>query len=135
MREKGRGYARMLSGWAYSRFFELLDSICANRGIYVFSVNAAYTSVIGLVKYCRMYGLGSDCAAALAIARRGMRLSERLQRPITAALEVNSGAHVWALWNKLNEQIQEGTVVNRRHDFYSLANCCDLLKPSKLQSC
>lgn len=134
LREKGRGYARMLSGWAYSRFFELLSSICANRGIYVFSVNAAYTSLIGLVKYARMYGLGSDCAAALAIARRGMRLSERLPRSLTALLEVNSGRHVWSAWSQLNKQIQKGDVVNRRHDYYSIANCIDLVTHSTLQS-
>jgi IS605 OrfB family transposase len=132
LREKSRGYARMLSGWAYARFFELLGSICANRGIYVFSVNAAYTSLIGLVKYARMYGLGSDCAAALAVARRGMRLSERLPRPITALLEVNSGRHVWALWAKLNKTIQKGTVISRRHDYYSIANCIDLVTPCTL---
>lgn len=125
--EKGRYYARMLSGWAYARFFELLGSICANRGIYVFSVKAAFTSVIGMVKYAQMYGLGSDCAAALAVARRGMRLSERLPRSLTAALEVNSGAHVWSGWAKLNKTIQKGTVISRRHDYYSIANCTDLV--------
>jgi IS605 OrfB family transposase len=135
LREKGRGYARMLSGWAYARFFELLGNICDNRGIYHFSVNPAYTSLIGLVNYLRMYGLSSDVAAALVIARRAMRLSERLPRPITALLEMNSGKHVWALWNQLNKLIGNGTVINRRHDYYSLANCCDLVKPSKLLSC
>jgi len=41
-------------------------------------VNPAYTSVIGLVKYDRQYGLASDEAAAMAIARRGMNLSENI---------------------------------------------------------
>ncbi len=39
---------------------------------------------IGLVKYMKMYGLASDEAAAIVIARRGMRLSERLPSAITA---------------------------------------------------
>jgi len=132
LREEGRKYARMLSGWAYSRFFELLGSICSNRGIYVFSVNAAYTSVIGLVKYMRMYGLSSDTAAAMAIARRGMRLSERLPSSMTALLEVNSGKHVWSLWNQLNKLFRENKV--RRHSFYFVSNCIDLVKPSTLRS-
>lgn len=135
LREKGRRYARMLSGWAYSRFFELLESMCSNRGVYVMKVNPAYTSLIGLLKYSRMYGLASDEAAALAIARRGMRLSERLPSSITALLDVKPNKHVWSLWSQLNKQIQKGAVVSRRHDYYSIANCIDLVMPDKLQSC
>ncbi|WP_017749433.1 IS200/IS605 family accessory protein TnpB-related protein [Scytonema hofmannii] len=65
--ERSRKYARMLSSWAYSRFYELLESLLNNRGIYLMKVNPAYTSIIGLVKYARQYGLASDEAAALAI--------------------------------------------------------------------
>lgn len=50
----------MLSGWAYNRFHELLNSILANRGINLLTVNPAYSSLIGLVKYVKMYGLASD---------------------------------------------------------------------------
>ena len=49
----------------------------------------------------RMYGLSSDCAAALVVARRGMRLSERLPSAITAYFEVNSEKHVWHWWSQL----------------------------------
>lgn len=47
LREKGRKYARMLSGWAYSRFYQLLKSILSNRGIQLININPAYTSLIG----------------------------------------------------------------------------------------
>ncbi|MBC6430156.1 hypothetical protein FM036_04595 [Nostoc sp. HG1] len=30
--EESRRYARMLSSWAYSRFYQLLESILSNRG-------------------------------------------------------------------------------------------------------
>ena len=93
LRERGRKYARMLSSWAYSKFYELLSSILSNRGIELIKVNPAYTSIIGLVKYLRMYGLASDEAAALVIARRGMRLSEKIPGSLTALLEVNSNKH------------------------------------------
>jgi len=128
-REKGRKYARMLSGWAYSEFFKQLGAISANRGVYIFDVNSAYTSLIGMVKYARMYGLSSDTAAALAIARRGMRLSENLPSSITAFLDVKSGKHVWSLWNQLNKKIQASTI-KRRHDFYSVSNWEDVVKSS-----
>ena len=120
--ERGRKYARMLSGWAYNRVFELLNSILTYRGIELLTVNPAYSSLIGLVKYVKMYGLASDEAAALAIARRAMRLSEKPQSSITAYSPVNGEKHVWSFWRQLNNQIKRSTVINRRHDYYSVSN-------------
>ena len=80
LREKGGSlYARMLSGWAYARFIELLISILTNRGIKLHQTNPAYSSIIGCVKYVRMYGISDAVAAALVLARRGMKLSERIK--------------------------------------------------------
>lgn len=121
LRERGRKYARMLSSWAYSRFYELLSSICSNRGIELITVNPAYTSVIGLVKFARMYGLASDEAAAFAVARRGMRLSEKLPSAITAYLSVNDEKHVWHWWNKLNTLLTKSSI-SCRHDYYAISN-------------
>ena len=120
LKERGRKYARMLSSWAYSRFYKLLESLLSNRGIYLMKVNPAYTSVIGLVKYVRQYGLASDEAAAIAIARRGMRLTEKLPSAITAYLEVNSEKHVWHWWSKLNNLIKKSSDVSSRHSYYSI---------------
>jgi len=120
LKERGRKYARMLSGWAYSQFYKLLGSILSNRGIYLMTVNPAYTSLIGLVKYVRQYGLASDEAAAIAIARRGMKLTEQLPSAITAYLDVKSGKHVWHWWNKLNTLIKKSSEVGSRHSYYSI---------------
>ena len=124
--ERGKKYARMLSLWAYSRFYELLESILSNRGIYLMKVNPAYTSVIGLVKYVRQYGLASDESAAIAIARRGMRLTENIPGSITAYLDVKSGKHVWSLWNQLNNLIKKSSI--KRHNFYAISNWESLVK-------
>jgi IS605 OrfB family transposase len=118
--EACKKYARMLSSWAYSRFYELLQSILNNRGIELITVNPAYTSVIGLVKYLRIYGLSSDTAAGIAIARRGMRLSERLPSAINAYLSVNDEKHDWHWWNKLNTLLKKSGV--RRYTYYSISN-------------
>jgi hypothetical protein len=126
---KGRKYARMLSGWAYSRFFELLGSILENRGVYSFAVNPAYSSLIGLVKYLRMYGLSSDVAAGLVVARRGMRLSERMPRSITALLGVKPDKHVWSAWNQLNRLIGSSSI-SRRHDYYAISNWDFVVTPA-----
>lgn len=134
LKEKGRRYARMLSSWAYSEFFKQLTSICANRGIYLKTVNPCYSSLIGLTKYCRQYGISSGVAAALVIARRGMYLSERLPKSlktcsITAYLNVKLGKHVWSKWSKLNKSIKSCTEVTNRHSYYSISNWDFLVKP------
>ncbi|MBD2491698.1 hypothetical protein [Aulosira sp. FACHB-615] len=120
--ERGRKYARMLSGWAYSRFYQLLNSISSNRGIYLMKVNPAYTSLIGMVKYARQYGLSSDCAAAIATARRGMRLTENIPGSITAYLSVKDGKHVWSLWYQLNSILKSCAEISSRHDYFSISN-------------
>ena len=122
LKEKGGSkYARMLSGWAYTRLFELLSSIGGNRGIKLHQVNPAYSSVMGLVKYVRMYGISDAVAAAMVIARRGMKLSERLKpHSLTAYLEVNLRKHVWSGWNKLNKYLKKS--MKSRHDYYGISN-------------
>lgn len=126
--ERGNRYARMLSSWAYSRFYELLAAILSNRGISLFTRNPAYTSLIGMVKYARMYGLSSDVAAAISIARRGMNLSERIPRSMSAYLDVKSRKHVWSALNQLNKFIGQCSIINRRHDFYAISNWAKLVK-------
>lgn len=84
LKEKGRKYARMLSSWSYSQFFKSLESIAANRGICILKVNPAFTSLMGSIKYARQYGLASDEAAGLSVARRGMRLQEKIPGSLTA---------------------------------------------------
>jgi len=95
------------------------------------TVNPAYTSVIGLVKYVRQYGLASDVAAAIAIARRGMRLTEKLPSAITAYLDVESGKHVWHWWSKINNLIKKSSDISSRHSYYSItvSNWESLVKP------
>ncbi|MEG3837358.1 IS200/IS605 family accessory protein TnpB-related protein [Microcoleus sp. Z1_A1] len=120
--EKGRKYSRMLSSWAYSEFYKQLNPILSNRGVELITVNPAYSSIIGLVKYLRMYGLASDESAALVIARRAMRLSEKIPRSLTAYSEVNSEKHVWSEWNQLNKKIKRSGVISRRCDYYTVSN-------------
>lgn len=125
LRERGRKYARMLSGFIYSRFNEVLANRCFNLGIELIQVNPAYSSLIGLVKYSRLYGLSSDEAAALVLARRAMRLSERLSPTITAFLGVNPSKHVWSGWAQLNKKLRGVS----RHSYYSISNWESMVKP------
>lgn len=118
LRERGRKYARMLSNFAYSRFIEQLTLQAGNRGIQLIRCNPAYSSFLALVKYSRMYGMSSDEAASLVLARRAMKLSERLPRSVTALLGVNPRKHVWSGISKLNKALTGMS----RHDVFSISN-------------
>lgn len=112
MRERGKQYARMLSGFAYSKWKEVLERRCNNRGIELIKVNPAYSSLIGLVKFIGRYGLSSDTAAAMALARRAMKMSERV--PTKSAYLFECGKHVWSHWHLLHKELKRF----RRHSFY-----------------
>jgi IS605 OrfB family transposase len=125
LRERGSRYARMLSNFAYSRFVTQLELQAGNRGIEIIKRNPAYSSLLGLVKYARMYGLASDEAAALVIARRGMGLSERLPGSLPALLGVNPRKHIWSQLNQLNKALAGMS----RHAYFSVPNWESEVKP------
>ena len=125
LRERGRRYARMLSGFAYGRLVEQLELQAGNRGVEVIRRNPAYSSLLGLAKYCRQYGLASDEAAALVMARRGMNLSERLPGSLPALLGVNPRRHIWSQLNQLNKVLAGVS----RHAHYGISNWESLVKP------
>lgn len=124
LREQGKKYSRMLSGWGYKKFFDLLKAYCANRGIYVYDkIRPEYSSIAGMVKVARMYGLGSDVSAAYILARRFMRLKERVPASLYAYPDVKLiGKSVWSQWNQLNKYLKSRGVANRRHDYYTIPN-------------
>ncbi|MEM7590514.1 MAG: hypothetical protein AAF383_03145 [Cyanobacteria bacterium P01_A01_bin.83] len=134
LKEQSKILARMLSGWSYSQFLKQLSSILANRGIQLKTANPAFSSLIGLVKYVRLYGISSGVAAAIVIARRGMRLSEKLPRSLTAYLSVNERKHVWSDWNKLNKLIKSCAEIRNRHSYYGISNWGFLVKEIELDS-
>jgi IS605 OrfB family transposase len=117
MREQGRRYARMLSGFVYGQFTLILEQKSQMAGIELIKVNPAYSSLIGLVKFMRQYGLSSDTAAAMVLARRAMRLSERVPNH-RAYAGVKSAKHSWSAWHSLHKKL--GRLP--RHQYYTLSN-------------
>ena len=123
LRERSPRYARMLSGFAYAKFYELLRSRAAREGVELVDedhdgepgVNPAFTSVIGQVKFASGYGLTSHSAAAVAIARRGLRFGERLRSRSAFPLpERNRGKHVWSDWRRLSQRLRAERARGRR---------------------
>ena len=117
LREQVKPYARMLSQFAYSKFSELVHSKATLAAIQVIEVNPAYSSLIGLIKYMSLYGLNSGTAASLVLARRGLRLSERLPRVCNALLHpVDCNKHVWTYWARTSKLLKGC----RRHSFFNV---------------
>ena len=116
IKERGRKYSRMLSNFTYGKFIDFLTQKATDAGIELIKVNPAFSSQIGLVKYMRQYGLSSDTAATLVLARRAMRLSERVPLQVAYPL-LTGGKHVWTAWNALNKKL-----CFARHSYFSLSN-------------
>ena len=118
--------ARLLSSFAYSNIIQGIKSRSSKQGIQVISVNPAYTSLIGRVKFSARYGLNIHQAAALCIGRRFLGGSESLPRNLGkipdgkdghVALPVPvriRGEHVWTLWRKISKKLQAALAAHFR---------------------
>jgi|TARA_B110000211_G_scaffold207660_1_gene243628 IS605 OrfB family transposase len=96
--------ARQLSSFAYNQVLSVIKARCVDYGIECLEVNPAYTSVIGKCKFMTRYGLSSHQAAALAVARRALKFSERPNRRDLLASFLparNRNEHVWSFWRKV----------------------------------
>lgn len=110
---KHKRYNRMLSGFAYQRFYELLSSRCFKLGIKLISVNPAYSSLIGMTKFMSVYGMNSGTAAGLVLARRAMNFSEGTPAR-TAYQGMEPRKHVWSHWSVISKRVKGSA----RHSFF-----------------
>jgi len=108
--------SRMLSSFCYKKIFDIVSSKAFREGIRVHTVNPAYTSVIGSVKFSSRYGLSTHHAAALSIARRHFSFSENPTQDqaivsgrggqVTLSLPVrNRNKHVWSFWRQVKKKV------------------------------
>jgi IS605 OrfB family transposase len=114
MKEMGVKYSRMLSNFAYNKFAAILVSSAQKNAIEVISVNPAYSSLMGLTKFMKRYGLSSDTAAALVLARRALWLSERPPADYARLVQADTNRHVWSFWGKLSKKLRGVS----RHSFF-----------------
>ena len=116
-------YRRMLSSLSYSMIQTMLRRRAERDCVEIVEVNPAYTSTIGRVNYARRYGLSVHISAAVAIARRSARMSERVNyvnghRGLRNALPapVEARKHVWRQWAQIRKDLAQ-----RDTDDYRLA--------------
>ncbi len=117
LREHGKLAASMLSQFAYGKFSDLVHSKARLSAIQVVEINPAYSSLIGMIKFMGLYGLNSGTGAALVLARRFFRFSERLPRCLNALLQpVDCNKHVWHYW-AATSKLLKGC---HRHSFFNV---------------
>lgn len=125
LEDEGARYARMLSSLSYNRIKQTLKARAFRLGVEVFEVNPAFSSVIGRTKYAARYGLTVHQAAALVLAQRVLRVSERppslwrvpdgksgqVTFPIPAR---KSAKHVWSFWRSVAKPLKAALAARYR---------------------
>lgn len=118
--------ARMLSSFACNKVIASIKAAAFRAGIEVIEVNPAYTSVIGAVNHAQLKGISVHMGAALAIARRGLGLSEKPPRReatvptrsgghVTFCLPArNDSKHVWSQWGKIRVALKAAHAAHGR---------------------
>lgn len=76
-KSKCRKFNRMRHNFIYRKILESIKSKAYKLGVEVLEVNPAFTSILGKLKYQRMYSLNRHTSASLIIARRGVGLKEK----------------------------------------------------------
>ncbi len=105
---------RMKSMFAYEKMTSAILNRANKRGVAVFQVNPAYTSISGKMKYMRKFGISIHQSAAFTIGRRGLGYKEKVPRVLQPYIP-KKDAHHWSHWQQLNNQLNI-----RTHHFYQL---------------
>jgi len=79
----GKKPRRKKNNFASKKVIGAIKSRAIRCGVPVIEVNPAYTTVLGFLKYAKMYSLSKHDAAALVIARRGLGIKERQTYTVT----------------------------------------------------
>jgi IS605 OrfB family transposase len=114
--KRGDGKAKIrkiLQFFSYRRILKKIESLANQEGIEVVKVNPAFTSVIGMMKYCPQYFIDKDIAGAYVIGRKALGFREEIPENYKKLLK--SQIYIqYALWrlgktenelkNKLNQE-------------------------------
>jgi len=116
-------FARIVNSFIYSKLLTMLESACYRKGIELLKVHPAYTSKIGLYKYCHQYGMVVHNGAAMTIARRSYKLNESVPQILIDKYvaekfkEKFNYYHQWKKWSMIDKNIKKKDEV-KRPDFW-----------------
>jgi transposase, IS605 OrfB family, central region len=114
--KRGDGKAKLrkiLQFFSYRRILKKIESLAIKEGIEIVKVNPAFTSFIGMMKYCPQYFIDKDVAGAYVIGRKALGFKEEIPENYKKLLK-NQTYIQYALWrlgkmeedlkNKLNQE-------------------------------
>lgn len=116
-------FARIKNNFIYSKLLTMLESACYREGIELLKVHPAYTSKIGLYKYCHQYGMVVHNGAAMTIARRSYKFKESVpQILIDKYIDEKyknkfNYYHEWKKWLMIDKNIKKKDEV-KNPDFW-----------------
>jgi IS605 OrfB family transposase len=107
--KRGDGKAKLrkiLQFFSYRRILKKIESLAIQQGIEVVKVNPAFTSVIGMMKYCSQYFIDKDVAGAYVIGRKALEFQEEIPENYKKLLK-NQTYIQYALWRlgKMEEEL------------------------------
>jgi IS605 OrfB family transposase len=98
---------KILQFFSYRRILKKIESLATQDGIEIVKVNPAFTSVIGMMKYCPQYFIDKDVAGAYVIGRKALGFKEEIPENYRKLLE--SQIYIqYALWRlgKMEEELR-----------------------------
>ena len=108
--KRGDGKAKLrkiLQFFSYRRILKKIESLANQEGIEVVKVNPAFTSLIGMMKYCPQYFIDKDVAGAYVIGRKALGFQEEIPENYKKLLK--SKVYIqYALWRlgKIEEELR-----------------------------
>lgn len=118
-KDEGKRFNKIKSNFGWHKLLSLLECKCIENGIEYKKVNPAFTSVIGKLKYTKLYNLSIHESASYVIARRGLGFNEKLslykyppklvKEEVIRTLEGkynNKRIHSWVLWRTLRDNLK-----------------------------
>jgi IS605 OrfB family transposase len=108
--KRGDGKAKIrkiLQFFSYRRILKKIESLAIQAGIEVVKVNPAFSSVIGMMKYCPQYFIDKDVAGAYVIGRKALGFKEEIPENYKKLLK--SQIYIqYALWRlgKMEEELR-----------------------------
>lgn len=124
LKEMSKNQAKMLSGFAYSLYKEMLDTKCKKAGVHIMNVNPAYTSQIGQHKYMKRYGVSSHESAAMVIARKAMKFANQEKVPSSHIIKGNKDKILrktrFQQWKEVVKQWKNYTFKQKNYLLYTM---------------
>ena len=112
---EGSTRSRKISMFAYNTISDYAQRKSYKHGVKLKSVNPAYTSQIGKMKYMKPFGISVHQAASYAIGRRAIGFRDPVPRYLSRLLpDAYKTKHSWSQWNYLTRQLKDIP----SHNFY-----------------